>query len=150
MPASRGTDSGCCVYFETASTLPVVKPRAKRSMLPILTFLFLLSYGLMVLLVVEQNRTITSQRWVITELMSDSRELSSLKRSLVIEHHDPKPVAPKNQTHIPSHQATPSPQATPAPKNHSDSSARYRRNSPEHPPRLTSDTPDVRRAVNSI
>jgi hypothetical protein len=132
------------VYFETASTLPVVKPKAKHSMLPILTFLFLLSYGLMVLLVVEQNRTITSQRWVITELMSDSKELSSLKRSLVMEHHDPKPVAPKNQTH------TPSPQATPAPKTQSNSSARYRRNAPERPPRLTSDTPDVRRAVNSI
>lgn len=115
-----------------------------------LTFLFLLSYGLMVLLVVEQNRTITSQRWVITELMSDSKELSSLKRSLVMEHHDPQPVAPKNQTHSPSSQATPSPKAAPAPKTQSNSSARYRRNPPEHPPRLASDTPDVRRAVNSI
>lgn len=115
-------------------------------MLPILTFLFLLSYGLMVLLVVEQNRTITSQRWVITELMSDSKELSSLKGKLNArqqEQHSQKPVAPKTQIHAPSSQAAPQD------NKNGNASARVRRNQ-ERPPRLASDTADARRALNSI
>jgi hypothetical protein len=37
----------------------------------------------MVLVLIEQNRTITSQRWLITELMSDSEELTSIKDKLL-------------------------------------------------------------------
>lgn len=135
------------MYFETASTLPAVKPKSKHSMLPILTFLFLLSYGLMVLLVVEQNRTITSQRWVITEMMSDSKELSSLKGKLNAQRqqqqHSQIPAAPKSQIH------TPSPQAAPQDSKNGNASAKVRRNH-DRPPRLTSDTNDARRALNSI
>jgi hypothetical protein len=132
------------VYFETASTLPVVKAKSKHSMLPILTFLFLLSYGLMVLLVVEQNRTITSQRWVITELMSDSKELTSLKGKLNAQQqqHAPAP-APKAQPH------TPSPQAPVQEKKNGTANSKLRRNQ-DRPPRLTSDTADARRALHSI
>lgn len=108
-------------------------------MLPLLTVLFLLSYGLMVLLVVEQNRTITSQRWLISELMSDSQELTSLKTKILAERSKTeKHVAPKTESQTPSTQAVP------------DSKSKTRRNAPEHPPKLTSDTPDVRRAVNMI
>lgn len=108
-------------------------------MLPLLTVLFLLSYGLMVLLVVEQNRTITSQRWLITELMSDSKELNSLKAKMLTERRNAeKHAAPKTQDQTPSTQATP------------ESKNKTRRSAPEHPPKLTSDTPDVRRAVDMI
>ncbi len=108
-------------------------------MIPLLTALFLLSYGLMVLLVVEQNRTITSQRWLITELMSDSKELVNLKSKMLMERRKAeKHAVPRNESQ------TPSPQAVP------QSKAKARRNSSERPPKLTSDTPDVRRAVNMI
>ncbi len=137
-----GHRSGCCVVPDTALTLPAVKPKSKLSMLPILTFLFLLSYGLMVLLVVEQNRTITSQRWVITELMSDSKELNSLKHNLVQQRNSEKQAAPKNQSQTPSSQA--------APRGNKNNSERVRRNSPERPPRPASDNLDVRRTLNAI
>jgi len=110
-------------------------------MLPLLTALFLLSYGLLVLLVVEQNRTITSQRWLITELMSDSKELVSLKTKMLAERRNAEKHAvpkPKTESQTPSVQAAP------------QSKSKTRRNSPERPPKLTSDTPDVRRAVNTI
>jgi hypothetical protein len=129
--------------IETAKPVETPKlveiPKRKHSMLPLLTVLFLLSYGLMVLLVVEQNRTITSQRWLITELMSDSKELTSLKTKMLAERRNAeKHPAPKTESQTPSTQAAP------------ESKSKIRRSAPERPPKLTSDTPDVRRAVNLI
>ena len=57
----------------------VVVPKPKRSVLPILVVLFLLSWGLMAVLVVEQGRIIDSQRGLIQSLFSDSNELIHLK-----------------------------------------------------------------------
>jgi len=50
-----------------------------RSLLPVLTVLFVVSYGLLTMLVVEQGRTIDSQRSLIHMLFSDSVQLSSMK-----------------------------------------------------------------------
>ena len=53
--------------------MPVIAaPKKKRSLLPLLTVLFLFSYGLMTVLVVEQGSTIQSQRNMIQVLMRDS------------------------------------------------------------------------------
>ena len=51
----------------------------KHGWLPLLTVLFLISYGLMTMLIVEQGQTIESQRTLIRELFRDSTELSSMK-----------------------------------------------------------------------
>ena len=51
----------------------------KHGWLPLLTVLFLISYGLMTMLIVEQGQTIESQRALIRELFRDSKELSSIK-----------------------------------------------------------------------
>jgi len=61
----------------TAIDTPV--PRKKRGWLPLLTVLFLISYGLMTMLIVEQGSTIESQRVLIRELFRDSAELSASK-----------------------------------------------------------------------
>jgi hypothetical protein len=63
--------------------LPEPKPKRKHSLLPVLIVLFLISYGLMSLLAVEQDRTIASQRWLIRSLLNDSTELSSLKGKII-------------------------------------------------------------------
>jgi hypothetical protein len=47
--------------------------------LPLLTVLFLISYGLMTMLIVEQGRTIESQRALIRGLFRDSTELSAAR-----------------------------------------------------------------------
>jgi hypothetical protein len=61
---------------------PEAKPKRKHTLLPVLVVLFLISYGLMSMLAVEQDRTIASQRSLITALLSDSTELSNLKGKL--------------------------------------------------------------------
>jgi cytoskeletal protein RodZ len=51
----------------------------RRGWLPLLTVLFLISYGLMTALIVEQGATIESQRALIRELYRDSTELAALR-----------------------------------------------------------------------
>lgn len=69
-----------------SSTAVPVLPQApapaapkKRGWLPLLTVLFLISYGLMTMLIIEQGQTIESQRVLIRELFRDSAELSASK-----------------------------------------------------------------------
>ena len=84
-PASfQGHDWGCHLtrLFEPLPTVPAINAPAsskKRGWLPVLTALFLVSYGLMTMLIVEQGRTIESQRVLIRELFRDSAELSATK-----------------------------------------------------------------------
>jgi len=63
----------------TIAALPVKDAPKKRGWLPLLTVLFLISYGLMTMLIVEQGQTIESQRSLIRELFRDSTELSAMK-----------------------------------------------------------------------
>ncbi|MGA7472565.1 MAG: hypothetical protein WBW60_07530 [Candidatus Sulfotelmatobacter sp.] len=47
-------------------------PKKKGSLLPLLTVVFLISYGLMTVLIVEQNEAIQSQQSLIQILLGDS------------------------------------------------------------------------------
>lgn len=71
------TDSVPTVAMIGAAATP-----KKRGWLPVLTLLFLVSYGLMTMLIVEQGRTIESQRALIRELFRDSTELAATKKAL--------------------------------------------------------------------
>jgi cytoskeletal protein RodZ len=90
LPGSRGGRSGCRLtelFNSTAisSTVPDAIPadapkvRRKHGWLPLLTILFLISYGLMTMLIVEQGSTIEQQRSLIRELFRDSTELAATK-----------------------------------------------------------------------
>jgi hypothetical protein len=63
----------------TAIDAPAASNSKKNAWLPLLTVLFLISYGLMTMLIVEQGQTIESQRALIRELFRDSSELSAVK-----------------------------------------------------------------------
>ena len=56
--------------------VPLQSPKPKRSSLPVLVVLFLFAWGLMASLIVEQGRTIESQRWLIQSLFQDSSKLN--------------------------------------------------------------------------
>jgi hypothetical protein len=58
-----------------------VTGRRKRTLLPLLVVLFLISYCLLTTLVVEQNKTIDSQRTLIHLLFKDSLHLSALRKA---------------------------------------------------------------------
>ena|SRR5690349_15392040 len=67
--------------------------KRKRGLLPLLVVLFLISYGLLTMMVVEQNRTIISQRTLIHLLYKDSLHLSALKKAERQKAHTPTGAA---------------------------------------------------------
>jgi hypothetical protein len=120
-------------------------------MLPILTVLFLISYGLMTLLIVEQGSTIQSQRTLIQQLIGDSTELAGLKGKAVQEQ-DAQPAqatAPPAQAQQTPTVEAPSTQATPSEKPHAAQNKAHRP-LPEKPPVPASDIADARRTLMSI
>lgn len=103
----------------TTTVIPAVPAQPKKhNMLPVLVVLFLISYGLMTMLIIEQGRTIESQRALIHELYHDSAELAAvrsrtLQENAVVDSQQalaaqaPSSAAPSRQipsTQIPSNQ----------------------------------------------
>lgn len=52
------------------------------ALLPLLVILFIVSYGILTMLVFEQGQTIESQRGLIRQMLRDSTQLASLKGKL--------------------------------------------------------------------
>jgi hypothetical protein len=140
-------------------TVPTAVPKKKRTLLPLLTVVFVVSYGLMTMLIVEQGSVIQSQRNLIKILMRDSTELWGMRGKALTDQQSargkpqgqapaPSVQAPSNQapsTQIPSTQ-TPSAQAAPQhSRSHLGRSAK-----PQVPPVPASDLVDQRRALRSI
>ena len=128
--------------------------KSSRSLLPALMILFLVSYGLLTMLVVEQGRTIDSQRSLIHLLFSDSVQLSSIKGKAIQKQQtearaeaqkkspsQPTPSGPRAQS-----PSTQSPQA--GAKNQSTS--KVGRPLPPKPPKDTVDQGDDRRILITI
>lgn len=147
----------------------IAATRKKRGWLPLLTVLFLISYGLMTMLIVEQGATIESQRALIRELFRDSTELSAVRMKAQQEKNvaeaqrnsqNPSAKMQSPVTQNPSTQ-TPSTQApsTQAPMTQAPSSQAAQQH-PIHkqnqkpqfqmPSRPASDLADDRRAVITI
>ena len=64
-----------CVAALKTTTRPTV-------VLPLLVILFIVSYGILTMLVFEQGKTIESQRGLIREMLKDSTQLATLKGKL--------------------------------------------------------------------
>lgn len=151
-----------------AQPLPEPKPKRKHSLLPVLIVLFLVSYGLMSLLAIEQDRTIASQRWLITSLLGDSTELSSLKGKLIQKQYADAQAQAKAGSRAqkglmaqsPSQQApvTQSPfTQAPMTQDRPEGTAQRNRNAgklrkaiPQKPPLGIADVVDGRRIANTI
>jgi len=148
-------------------TVPNAVPKKKRTLLPLLTVVFLLSYGLMTMLIVEQGSVIQSQRNLIKILMTDSTELWSMKGKAVADQQTARTKAqnqvqaptvqtPSTQTpstQVPSTQApsTQIPTTQAAPQHRSQSHAgKIAKPQAERPPVPASDLVDQRRALRTI
>jgi hypothetical protein len=147
-PVARDIDRGA-ILWNLSGDNDVSKP--KHTLLPVLTVLFLISYGLLTMLVVEQGRTIESQRSLIRLLFDDSVQLSSLKgkafQKQQAEAQAQKKAPPAHATPGDSQVQTPARPRADA-KNHSTS--KLRRPLPQKPPRDASDEADERRTLISI
>jgi len=143
--------------------MPIAAPKKKRSLLPLLTVLFLFSYGLMTVLIVEQGSAIQAQRNLIKILMRDSTELWAAKGKAIGDQQVAQAQAEagaKARAHAPSHQAqapstqTPSTQAPStqaAPQHRSQSHAgKIVKPDTQLPPVPASDLVDRRRALSTI
>jgi hypothetical protein len=171
MPAALGRRSGSQLLSWTQETvvaipqaLPAPKPKRKHSLLPVLIVLFLVSYGLMCLLAVEQDRTITAQRFLIGSLLGDSSELSNLKGKLIQKQYadaqaqakaGSRSQAQTPLTQVPSTQApmTQAPMTQDKPGGNAQSShnaGKTRKSVPPKPPLGISDIVDGRRIVETI
>ena len=111
----------------TTTVIPAVPVQPKKhNMLPVLVVLFLISYGLMTMLIIEQGRTIESQRALIHELYHDSAELAAvrsrtLQENAVVDTQNALTAQAPSST-IQSRQAqTPSTQAQQVPSSHAPS-----------------------------
>jgi hypothetical protein len=63
----------------------IAQKKTRGALLPLLVVLFLISYGILTLLVVEQGRTIDAQRNLLREMLKDSTQLAMLKNKLARE-----------------------------------------------------------------
>ncbi len=171
MPAALGRRSGSQLISWTQDVavtvpqaLPEPKPKRKHTMLPILIVLFLVSYGLMSLLTVEQDRTISAQRALIRSLLGDSSELTSLKGKLIQKQYadaqaqakaGSRSQAQSPSTQIPSAQVplTQVPMTQDKPGSNAQSShnaGKSKKLVPPKPPLGISDIVDGRRIVKTI
>ena len=182
MPAIAGRSPGwrlTTLFGNTAVRLvvaekPVLVPKKKRTLLPLLTVVFMASYGLMTLLIVEQGSTIQSQRNLIQVLLGDSPQLWALKGralsdKLAAEKLPQAQSQTKKSTQTPlSHAQTPSTQtqstqipSTQIPSTQIPSTQALRRHSPSRagksakpytqvPPMPASDLGDQRRELITL
>ncbi|MGA8216594.1 MAG: hypothetical protein WB799_23610 [Candidatus Sulfotelmatobacter sp.] len=134
---------------------PITVPKKKRTLLPLLTVVFLLSYGLMTMLIVEQGSVIQSQRNLIKILMRDSTELWGMRGKAMVDQqeartkaqgHAQAPSVQTPSTQIPSTQIP----STQAPTQHSQSHTRIPKPQTHVPPIPASDLVDQRRALRTI
>jgi hypothetical protein len=119
------------------------------------------------LLVVEQGRTIDSQRGLIREIFGDSAQLNAMKKTLIqIQNERVRAQAhgqaPSSQEQAPSPQdqlaQSPSTQSQSRPSSQvmqkdnakNRTVGRFRKEIPQKPPTAASDTPDARRNVLHI
>lgn len=142
-------------------------PERKHTFLPLLVFLFVVSYGLLTMLVVLQDRTIDAQSDLIHLLFKESHRL----KMIVAQNHPavadkiyqkqadgtrvPSRQAPKVQ--VPSTQVPEKQNASPVPSSQEKASTKPGKNQHKAgkkfstlPPAETTDPSDMRRTLFSI
>ncbi len=176
LPVLSKARLGChlTTVFSSTSVMPNAVPaKKKHSLLPLLTVLFVFSYGLMTILIVEQGSVIQSQRNLIKVLGRDSTELWSARGKAIGDKEsaraqaEKRTQAPSTQeqvpAQVPSTQApssdsplfrTPSSQAPSsqaAPQHRSPSrTGKIAKPETQLPPVPAADLSDRRRALNTI
>jgi hypothetical protein len=88
-PAANGADLGAFVSIVYSAECVASQRRLRPvTLLPLLVILFIVSYGILTLLVFEQGRTIESQRVLIRAMLQDSTQLASLKGKLARDENN--------------------------------------------------------------
>ena len=158
---SDSTIAGNTMSGNTTFSGTPVTPAKRHSLLPVLTVLFLISYGLMTMLIVEQGSTIESQRVLIHELLRDSNELAGVKGNAIRQNSAEGRRRAPSQAQVPSAQApqtpltqvplTQAPSSQIAPSNQGQAhGGKPQKPKFQVPARPASDLADERRALRTI
>ncbi len=135
------------VLFSTESATPKATARP-AAILPLLVILFVVSYGILTMLVFEQGQTIESQRTLIREMLKDSNQLASLKGKLARDDgkrsHDK--AAAQDRSGMDSDAAT----GTKGAASNASRPSKTARSMKQVPGKPAADLEDVRRATNVI
>lgn len=134
------------IAYGCTAMAPNAAPKKKRSLLPLLTVLFLFSYGLMTLLIVEQGSTIQSQSNLIRLLERDSSEFWAAKGKAIAQQR----AAQAKAQGTPSTKAQTEGALTPTPKRQPGQAGKTVKPGVDMPPAPASDLLDHRRSLNSI
>jgi hypothetical protein len=136
----------------SAECIAAHKATKPVAMLPLLVILFIVSYGILTMLVFEQGQTIESQRGLIREMLKDSTQLAAMKGKMAAD--DNKRMQRKMTAPAVGAQANPSNNsaAPSADKNSKDEkkpgkSTNMTKQIPGKPP---ADLEDVRRSTRII
>lgn len=125
--------------------------KARPAMLPILIVLFIASYTILTMLVVEQGRTIEAQRGLLRDMLKDSSQLAQLKAKLARDNQLQTAIKPVPQNGQADHALPASPNQ---PKSQAGNQAQSRSKAPhamkDIPSRPAQDLQDVRRSTGVI
>jgi hypothetical protein len=127
--------------------MPIAAPKKKRTLLPLLTVLFVISYGLMTVLIVEQGSVIQSQGNLIKVLLRDSTELWAAKGKAIADGQAARSQK-QSRGQNPSTQA-PSTQAAPQQRSQNQA-GKVAKPGPQVPPVPASELADQRRSLRTI
>jgi hypothetical protein len=82
-PEANGAILGAIVTVVYSAECVASQTKSRpATLLPLLVILFIISYGILAMLVFEQGRTIESQRTLIRGMLQDSTQLAALKGKL--------------------------------------------------------------------
>jgi hypothetical protein len=141
---------GCLLMnWSGSTTVAISSPKKKRTLLPLLTVIFIVSYALMTMLIIEQGAAIQSQSNLIKILMPESHELWTLKGKAIANQQAAKA---QDQAHAqnPSAQTSARGATAEAPSAHAQSrTSKAAKPQTQFPPIPASEL-DPRRAVRTI
>ncbi len=97
---NRADGGNLTVIYSSESVAPRSTSRP-GAIMPLLVILFIVSYGILTMLVFEQGQTIESQRGLIKEMLKDSTQLAAMKDKIARDDgkrgHEKAPAAPSEQ-----------------------------------------------------
>jgi hypothetical protein len=131
--------------FGSTAVMTIPAPKKQRSLLPLLVVVFLGSYGLMTMLIVEQGSAIQQQHSLIQVLQGDSRELWAIRAKAMADKN--AHAQGRNQSRVAPGQSAPSGQTPQHAQNQAGKTAKQKI---QLPPVPAADLSDQRRVLITL
>ena len=136
-------------YSYSAESVAARKSTRPTAVMPLLVILFIVSYGILTMLVFEQGQTIESQRGLIREMLKDSTQLAALKDKMAREESKQMP-APSPSMQSQPRSAEPAVPAGDKPDKVTKQPGKSARAMKQVPGKPAADLEDVRRSTRVI